>query len=71
MKGEVGRELSIQYLLSCPPVTILCLCVSFLSLFLLPNISIPHAPTLELLGTCPGWIAAKLTAKDDLQQLDL
>ena len=50
MQGEVGRELSIQHLLNCPPVTILCLCVSLLSLLFLANISNPHTPTLECMS---------------------
>ena len=45
--------------LSCPPSTILCLCV-LSYLFFLPNISNPHAPMLEdmnppLLGLQLGW----------------
>ena len=40
-------EFSIQYLLSLPAITILCLCDSFFSLFLLLTIPNPHAPSLE------------------------
>lgn len=47
MRVNSEQKFSIQDLLSCPPGTILCLCVSFLSLFLLPNVSNPHAPSLE------------------------
>lgn len=37
---------SIPYSLNCPPSSILCLCISFVSLFLLSNISNSHTPTL-------------------------
>ena len=37
----------IQYSLDCPPGSVLCLSISFVSLFLLPNFSNPHAPILE------------------------
>lgn len=47
------QKFSIQDLLSCPPGTILCLCVPFLTLFLLPNVSNPHTPTLERRN--PPW----------------
>ena len=45
-----GGKFNIQYSLNFPAGTILCLCVSFLSLFFLPNISNPHAPTLECMN---------------------
>lgn len=37
----------MYYSLCCPPGTILCFFVCFLSLFLLSNIYSPHAPTLK------------------------
>lgn len=38
----------IQYSLDCPPGSILCLCSFYIvSLFFLPTIFNPHAPTLE------------------------
>lgn len=45
--SEVKTQTSAPVLLSCPQGTILCLRVSFLSLFLLPKISNPHTPTLK------------------------
>lgn len=50
---NAGR-FSIRYPLSCFPGSILHLCVSFISLYLLPNISDSHAPTLE--HTNPSWL---------------
>ena len=47
LRAQNSEELSIQYSLSCPPITILCLWDSFLSLLLLPTISNLHAPILE------------------------
>ena len=44
---KVYGELSMLEMLSCPPDTLPCLCVSFLSLFFLYNISNPHTHTLE------------------------
>ena len=34
----------IQYSLNCPPGSILCFCISFLSLFFLSNFYNPHTP---------------------------
>lgn len=41
-------ELRIQE--ECPIPAVLCLCVSFLSLLLLPDISHPHTPTLKCMN---------------------
>lgn len=58
MDSELRRkEFSIQYLPSYPPVTILCLCVSFLSLLFLPSVSNPQAPSLECTNLPQlGWL---------------
>ena len=46
------KRRQIQYSLSCAsPATILSLCVSFMSLFLLPNISNPCPVTIN-----PSWL---------------
>ena len=57
--GKINRfrtqnlEFSMQDPLSCPPDTILCICDSLFSLFLLPYISNLHTPSLE--HTNPPW----------------
>lgn len=55
----------IQHLLSCPPSVVLCLCVSFLNLFFLPNISNLHVPTMEGMNLpCLGpWMKSPLPKK--------
>lgn len=44
MEYKLGH---IQYSLSSPPGTIVCLCISFVCLSILPNIFNTHTPTLE------------------------
>lgn len=52
--NTVGFRIKYVICLNCPPDTMLCLCDSFLSLFLLSNSSNPHASTLE--HTNPLWL---------------
>lgn len=55
MEDKHRRRFSFPYLLSCPPETILCLCVSFSSLFFLPNFANSH--TLECMT--PSWLGSR------------
>lgn len=56
-------EFSIQFSLSCPPLTTLCLCISLISLFLLPNLSNPHAPIREHMNLLQLRLQQKLHQK--------
>ena len=54
-KINVG-EFSILDVLSCPPDTILCLCASFLSRFLLPNPEMPVLDRIKVEVTPERWL---------------
>ena len=65
------EEFSMQEVLNCPPDTILCLCNSFLSLFLISSISNPHALTLERANPqCHRMMAEVTPKKRHTTQLD-
>lgn len=63
------QEFCVQYLLNCPPDTILCLYVSLISA---PNISYPYANTLECAKNTPpvARTAAKVTPKKVALSID-
>lgn len=73
-----NKHRHIQYSLGCSPDSSLCLCIYFISLFILPNISNSHTPILEHMNTwrldpssSRGWFWISEPAVSTFQVLEL